>query len=286
VKGTFIATPIVEIKNLNSFRAVERALRYQAQRQYEEWLANPDYQMGKVSKATAGWDEDRGVTRLQRRKEEAADYRYFPDPDLVPVVVDQAWLARVRAELGELPAAMRARLGQQYGLSDHDAGVLTAQGRALVGYFEEAARVCGDAKKAWNWVANVVLATLRERHEEIGSFPLSAARLGELIAQQKATGMPSQTAQEVYARMLQDRSGVQEAMAALGVSVVSDTAALAEVVRRAVAANPKAVADFKKGKSAAANSIKGAVMRELKQSGGAAPVEVVDRLLREELEKA
>ena len=139
-----IKTPIVEVKNLNSFRAVERAMKYEAQRQYEEALRDPKYRFGEVSKATAGWDENRGVTIVQRRKEEASDYRYFPEPDLVPVVVDEAWLERARAEMGELPAAQRVRLSEQYGLSPYDAGVLTEQGRALVAYFEDVARRSGE----------------------------------------------------------------------------------------------------------------------------------------------
>src|SRR5262249_17023012 len=149
--GGCAATPIVEIKNLNSFRAVERAIRYEAERQYEQFrqdgrkLGDPG-----VSKATAGWDDARGRTNVQRRKEEAADYRYFPEPDLVPVVVSDAMLEEGRAGLGELPAAQFARLQRQYGLSEYDAGVLTSAGRPFVAYFEEAARVSGDAKAASN----------------------------------------------------------------------------------------------------------------------------------------
>jgi aspartyl-tRNA(Asn)/glutamyl-tRNA(Gln) amidotransferase subunit B len=279
----FIATPIVEIKNLNSFRFLERALRYEAQRQYEEWQANPGYVMGKVAKATAGWDEARGRTVFQRRKEEAADYRYFPEPDLVPVIVDDAWLARVRAETGELPAAMRERLVRQYALSEYDAGVLTSQGRATVAYFDEAARTGGDAKAVCNWITNQVLATLKESGGDIASFPIPAARLGELIAKQKEMGLNKQTAGEVYARMLSAGIGAAEAITALGIRVVADTGAVVEIVRRAIAANPKAVADFKRGKAAAANAIKGAIMRDTK---GSVRADVVERVLREELEKA
>jgi aspartyl-tRNA(Asn)/glutamyl-tRNA(Gln) amidotransferase subunit B len=282
-EGGFVATPIVEIKNLNSFRFLERALKYEAQRQYEEWQANPGYVMGKVAKATAGWDEARGRTVFQRRKEEEADYRYFPEPDLVPVIVDEAWLARVRAEMGELPAAMRERLVRQYALSEYDAGVLTSQGRATVAYFEEAARVGGDAKAACNWVTNQVLATLKETGSDIAAFAIPAARMGELIAKQKEMGLNKQTAGEVYARMLSAHVSAAEAITALGIRVVTDTVAIVEIVRRAIAANPKAVADFKKGKAAAANAIKGAIMRETK---GSVRADLVEQVLREELEKA
>jgi aspartyl-tRNA(Asn)/glutamyl-tRNA(Gln) amidotransferase subunit B len=280
--GRVAATPIVEVKNLNSFRAVERALRYEAQRQYDEFLKDPRYRLGVVSKATAGWDEDRGITIVQRRKEEAADYRYFPEPDLVPVVVDDAWLARVRAEMGELPAQQRLRLIEQYAITPYDAAVLTQQGRALVGYFEEAARRSGDARAACNWVANQVMASLKDRKEEITAFPLTAQRLAELIAEQKAVGLNRQMASEVYARMLETGASAKETMAQLGIKAVADTGELLEIVRRAIAAAPKAVADFKKGRKQAAQSIKGAVMRETK---GTAKPDLVEQLILEELQR-
>jgi aspartyl-tRNA(Asn)/glutamyl-tRNA(Gln) amidotransferase subunit B len=278
----FYATPIVEIKNLNSFRAVEHALRYEAGRQYEESLRNPGYRLGLVPKETAGWNEAREETVFQRRKEEASDYRYFPEPDLVPVVVDEPWLERVRAQTGELPQALRRRLGQQYGLSAYDAGVLTAQGRALAGYFEEVARGSGDAKAACNWVTIQVLAALNERKEDIRAFPIAAPRLAELIAEQKAIGLNKEMAGKVFARMLEVGSSAKEAIAALGIKAV-DGEALAQIVRRAIEANPRAVADYKKGRTQALNSIKGAVMRETK---GAARPDVVERILKEELDRA
>jgi aspartyl-tRNA(Asn)/glutamyl-tRNA(Gln) amidotransferase subunit B len=281
--GGALATPIVEVKNLNSFRAVERAMRYEAQRHYEEWQRNPDYRLDRVDKSTAGWNEARGVTVVQRRKEEAADYRYFPEPDLVPVLVDEPWLARVRSDMGELPAAQRVRLGEQYGLSPYDAGVLAAHGRAMVAYFEEAARVCADPKAACNWIANQVLATLNEQKVDIGEFKISAGQLGELIRQQKAFGFNKQMAGEVYALMLADGLSAKEAVSRLGIKPAASAEELVEIVRRAIAANPRAVADYKKGKKQAANAIKGAVMRETR---GTAPADIVQRLLEEELEKA
>jgi aspartyl-tRNA(Asn)/glutamyl-tRNA(Gln) amidotransferase subunit B len=281
--GSYAATPIVEVKNLNSFRAVERAMRYEARRQYEQYLQD-GRKLGDpgVSKATAGWDEARGVTRVQRRKEEVSDYRYFPEPDLVPVTVDDALLERTRAEMGELPSAARARLQRDYGLSAYDAGVLTAQGRAVVAYFEAVARASGDAKAASNWVTNRVLATLKERKAEIADFPIRPEGLAELLREQKAIGLNKQTAEEVYARMLETGCGAREAVGQLGIKAV-DADALAEVVRRAIAANPQAVADYKKGKAAAANKIKGAVMKETR---GTARPDLVDKVLQEELRKA
>jgi aspartyl-tRNA(Asn)/glutamyl-tRNA(Gln) amidotransferase subunit B len=275
------ATPIVEIKNLNSFRAVERATKYEAQRQYDEFRRTGQ-KLGEAPKATAGWDDARGVTVIQRRKEEASDYRYFPDPDLVPVVVDDAWLQEVRANLGELPAAQRQRLQTQYGLSAYDAGVLTGQGRSFVRYFEDVTAGSGDAKAAANWTTNQVLATLNERKTALADFPVSAAALAELLKEVQGSGLNAQRAREVYAEMLNGLSA-KDAIAKLGFQVVADEATLRELVRKAIAGNPKAVADYKKGKRKAADAIKGAVMRETK---GMAKTELVQQLLLEELQNS
>jgi aspartyl-tRNA(Asn)/glutamyl-tRNA(Gln) amidotransferase subunit B len=280
--GGQVATPIVEVKNLNSFRAVERAMKYEAQRQYEEFQGTGK-KRGDVAKATAGWNEDRGVTVIQRRKEEASDYRYFPEPDLVPVEVSDAWKEQVRASLGELPAAQRARLQSQYHLPAYDAGVITQQGRAFVGYFEEVARLCGDAKAASNWVTNQVLQTLNERKVGVGELPLSATALAGLIREIQQTGLNMQRSREVYARMLETGSSAEQAISDLGFKVISDEGQLREIVRRAIAANAKAVADYKKGKTKAADAIKGAVMRETK---GMAKTEVVQQILLQELQNA
>jgi aspartyl-tRNA(Asn)/glutamyl-tRNA(Gln) amidotransferase subunit B len=277
----YVATPIVEVKNLNSFRAVERALKFEAQRQFDEFQRTGK-KLGDAPKATAGWDDGRGVTVVQRRKEEASDYRYFPEPDLVPVVVDAAWLEHTRAGLGELPAAQRQRLQTDYNLSAYDAEVLTRQGRAFAAYFEETARLCGDAKAASNWVTNQVLATLNERKQDIRDFSISATSLAELITEVRRTGLNNQRAREVYAEMLSSGSSAKSAIDKLGFKVVADASQLVEIVRRAIAANPKAATDFKKGKIKAADAIKGAVMRETK---GMARADLVQQLVMEELQK-
>jgi aspartyl-tRNA(Asn)/glutamyl-tRNA(Gln) amidotransferase subunit B len=277
--GPVAATPLTEIKNLNSFRAVERSIAYEARRQYEQFLKDGKV-MGQVAKSTAGWDDARGVTKFQRGKEEASDYRYFPDPDLVPVVVTAEEVEQVLAALGELPAEQRARLVKQYGLSDYDAEVLSRGGRALVAFFEAVVAAGGDPKEASNWVTNQVLATLNERKQELSEFPLTPAQLGGLIKERQATGLNVARAREVYARMLETGESAADAIQALGFTVVSDEGALRELVRRAIAANPKAVADYKRGKLKAADAIKGFVMRETK---GMAKTEAVQRLLQEEL---
>ncbi len=306
--GTFVASPIIEVKNLNTIRGVERALKYEAERQAGELTRNlergvwqidtatkpfGDYHvasvvekkasgtLGSVSKATAGWDERTGRTEIQRRKEEASDYRYFPEPDLVPVTVDAATLERVRAELGELPAAQKSRLQAQYGMTAQDASVLSRQGWAFVAYFEAVVKKCNDAKEACNWTLNDLLSTLNDRNIDITACPLSPENLGDLINEIKATGLNKQRAREVYAAML-DGLTARQAIDKLGFKVVADESQLLELVRKAIAANPKAVADFKKGKVKAADAIKGFVMRETK---GMAKTEVVQQLVMQELTK-
>jgi aspartyl-tRNA(Asn)/glutamyl-tRNA(Gln) amidotransferase subunit B len=308
--GGYAATPIVEVKNLNSFRAVERAMKYEAQRQFDDFQKRQggDWQIDlqatkkfgpegrqvypirqqmngrfvEVAKTTAGWDDRTGRTNVQRHKEEASDYRYFPEPDLVPVTVEVGLLERVRADLGELPAAQKARLQQQYGLSTYDAGVLARQGRAFVAYFEATAQLCGDAKAASNWTTNQVLATLNESKQTINDYPIKPPVLADLIKEVQATGLNMQRAREVYARMLETGASAAQSIESLGFKAVADESQLAEIVRKAIAANPKAVADYKKGKTKAADAIKGAVMRETK---GMAKTEAVQRILMEELAK-
>ncbi len=283
----YAATPIVEVKNLNSFRAVERAMKYEAERQYAEFqqtgkkLGDPG-----VSKATAGWDDafgKTGRTVIQRRKEEASDYRYLPDPDLVPVQVDAAWLERIRAGLGELPAVQRERLQKQYGLSAYDAEVLSRQGRAFVAYFEEAVQHGGDAKMVSNWLTNQVLQTLNERKIGLPEFSLTAPALADLLKRIQSMGLNNQQSRQLYSHILEHESTAEQAIQELGITpAISDESQLLEIVRRAIAANAKAVADFKKGKTKAADAIKGQIMRETKNK---AKVEVVQQLLMQELGK-
>jgi aspartyl-tRNA(Asn)/glutamyl-tRNA(Gln) amidotransferase subunit B len=160
--------------------------------------------------------------------------------------------------------------------------VLTRQGRALTAYYEEVAQLCGDAKAASNWTTNQVLGTLNESRTEIKAFAISAARLANLIKEVHQMGLNAQRAREVYAEMLAGGRSAREAIDKLGFKVVADEGQLRDIIRRAIAGNPKAVADYKKGKTKAADAIKGAVMRETK---GMAKTEVVQQLLMEELQK-
>jgi aspartyl-tRNA(Asn)/glutamyl-tRNA(Gln) amidotransferase subunit B len=275
----YVATPIVEVKNLNSFRSVERAMAYEGQRQYEEFLRTGK-KLGEVPKATAGWDEDRGITVVQRRKEEASDYRYFPEPDLVPVVVDQPWLARLRAELPELPAARRERFQTQYQLSAYDASVIVSQGLAFADYFEKVAQLTGDAKAAANWCTNQVLQVLGARKISIQDFPLAPERLAELINKQREYRVNPQRAREVFNEMLETGGSAEAIIKRLGLDVAFSTEQLRELVKKSIASQPKAVADVRAGKTKAMDALVGMVMRETR---GKAPPDEVRRLIQEEL---
>src|SRR5687768_2071092 len=177
-----IATPIVEIKNLNSFRFIERALAYEARRQYDVWReTGKKFGDPGVFKQTRGWDDAKGHTFAQREKEESSDYRYFPDPDLCPVVTPPADVEKVRGSLSELPAAIRHRLESSHGITPYDSDVIVAQGRPLVNYYEEVAKAAGDGKRAANWVMQEVLRVLNEQGWTLGQFPLTATALGELV---------------------------------------------------------------------------------------------------------
>ncbi len=278
-----IATPIVEVKNMNSFRAVERAMAYEADRQFEEWKQTGK-RLGEAPKATAGWDDSRGVTVVQRRKEEASDYRYFPEPDLVPVVVAADAVQAVRESIGELPADRRDRFKSDYAITDYDAGVIIEQGRALADYFEELCRTSGSAKMAANWVQQDVLRTLNERRCSIAEFPISAAALGALIGKVHGGQINTHSAREVFAEMLSGGKSADEIIQARGLTQISDTDEIRKVVVAVIDANPQAIVDFKKGKKAeqVAGFLRGLVM---KQTRGKANSSLVQQLVADELAK-
>ncbi|RIK70295.1 MAG: Asp-tRNA(Asn)/Glu-tRNA(Gln) amidotransferase GatCAB subunit B [Planctomycetota bacterium] len=253
--GRQVATPIVEIKNLNSFRAVERALDYEAQRQYRQWQQTGQ-KLGDAPKQTRGWDDAAGLTRGQRSKEESSDYRYFPDPDLAPVTTTPEQVAAARASLGELPAALRSRLISELGLSAYDADVLVNQGRPLVDYYLAVADQCGDAKAACNWVTQDVLRAMKDGGLSIESFPLSAPRLAGLISAIRRGDLPGPRSREAFEVMLASSRDVESAIAELGIEKV-DESALVELCRELLAANPRIVADIEAGKMQALGALIG-----------------------------
>ena len=257
--GGQVATPIVEVKNMNSFRAVERALAFEAQRQYQRWQET-GAQLGQVPKQTRGWDDQAQVTRPQRHKEESSDYRYFPEPDLVPVVVSEDEIAAARAALGTLPAAIRAQLRTEYQLDAHDADVLVNQGQAVVDYYQQLVRACDDAKRASNWVQQDVLRTLHERDWTIDQFPVGPESLGQLLTALHDEKLNTARAKDMFQFMVDNGATVQQAMASLGIEQV-DTEALRALCRQLVDDNPKIAADVRNGKTQAVGALIGQARR-------------------------
>jgi aspartyl-tRNA(Asn)/glutamyl-tRNA(Gln) amidotransferase subunit B len=250
-----VATPIVEIKNMNSFRAVERALEYEAARQYRVWQETGQ-QLGQSPKQTRGWDDAAGVTRGQRSKEESSDYRYLPDPDLIPVATTQDQVEQIQQSLGELPAALRMRLIAEDHLSPYDAGVLVNQGQDLVDYYRTVARLCKNPKIAANWVTQEVLRELKEHELTITQFSVSAEQLADLIVALLQDQLPSTRAREVFTLMLNDHITVDEASGKLGIEQV-DESDLVALCQELINANPKIVVDVQGGKQQAIGALIG-----------------------------
>ncbi|GIW98226.1 MAG: aspartyl/glutamyl-tRNA(Asn/Gln) amidotransferase subunit B [Pirellulaceae bacterium] len=255
-----VATPIVEVKNLNSFRAVERALAYEQQRQWQQWQRDGK-QLGEVPKQTRGWDENQAVTVPQREKEESSDYRYFPDPDLVPIAIDAELIERCRACLGERPLELRLRLQQEYGLTAYDADVIVAQGRALVEYFEMVVAKGASAKRASSWLQQDVLRTLNEQNLTIEQFPIDADKLGELIAAVEKGELENSRARDVFQYYLgHPQAGLEQARAALGIVQVDDRE-LTELCQKLLDEHPQIVAQAKAGDLKGLGALIGAAKR-------------------------
>ena len=255
-----VPTPIVEVKNMNSFRAVERALVYEVQRQYDLWQEKQQ-KLGDVPKTTRGWDDQAQLTRPQRSKEESSDYRYFPDPDLVPVIVTPEEFERVRNQLGELPAALRRRLESSYGIKPYDADVLVNQGRAFVDYFVQLADTCQDGTLASNWMQQEVLRTLNERQWQIHQFPLSAVMLNELLQLVQGGDIDKTRAKEVFQEMLATGKSASTVTQAMGVKKVNLTAAK-DLCRQLLARFPQIVEDVQAGKQQAVGHLIGEAKKE------------------------
>jgi aspartyl-tRNA(Asn)/glutamyl-tRNA(Gln) amidotransferase subunit B len=268
----------VEIKNLNSFRNVQRALEYEVVRQTRALDAGE-----RIVQETRLFDPDRGATRSMRSKEYAHDYRYFPEPDLVPLRLDAAWVAGIRTALPELPRVRRQRFVSQYGLPAYDAAILT-QSRALAEYYEAAARGHANPKAISNWIMSELLRELGGDDEAaIAGSPISPAHLAQLVSLIDDGTISGKIAKDVFVRMLGSGEDPATIVRREGLTQVADTGALQALVDQAIAANPKAVADFKHGKTVAAKALVGQVM---KASGGKANPAMVDRLVQEKLSRS
>ena len=281
-----MATPIVEVKNLNSFRFTEQAIQFEVARQWD-LFQKTGIKLGDKGghKATRGYNPDRGETYVLREKEEAADYRYFPDPDLVPVLVDETTLAGIRSEMCEPPALRRDRFQTEYQLTPYDAAVIIDQGRIFADYFESVARSCGDGKQAANWLTQDVLREMKQRVQSISDFAIRPEVLGALLDRINRKQITIKSAREVFGELLSESaessvapepSRIDEIITAKGLAIVQDTGAIEAAITAVLGRNPKAVADFKAGNEKAIGALIGQVMRDAK---GADPQSVREKII-------
>jgi aspartyl-tRNA(Asn)/glutamyl-tRNA(Gln) amidotransferase subunit B len=266
----------VEVKNLNSFRAVQRALEFEIARQTAALEAGET-----LPQETRGWVDDRGVTVSQRTKEFAHDYRYFPEPDLPPLRLEPATIERLRSALPELPQAREQRLIDTYGLPPYDAGVLVSD-VALATYFDALVAAGADPKRGANWLLNDLLGLLKSREERLDTTRITPDRLAALLALLERGTLGVASARRVLALMAEREASPADIVAAEGLAQVSDTAELEQQVEAAIDANPKPLADYLGGKEAAFNSFIGPVM---KATRGKANPALVRELLRSALER-
>jgi aspartyl-tRNA(Asn)/glutamyl-tRNA(Gln) amidotransferase subunit B len=261
-----------EVKNLNSFRFAKMALDYEIGRQVALIESG-----GKVEQETRLYNVATGETVGMRSKEHAHDYRYFPEPDLVPLRVSQAWLGRIREEMPELPADKRRRFVESYGLREYDAGVLTAT-RAVSDYFEKAAAASGDPRTAANWVAGDLMGALKGR--DIAESRVSPEQLGELVSLISSGELSGKLAKDIFAKMFASGESARAIVDREGVRQISDSDALGKIVDEVIAGNPKQVEQYKSGKTAVLGFLVGQVM---KASKGQANPGAVNELLKQKL---
>ena len=266
-----------EIKNLNSFRFLQQAIDYEVQ-----WQIDTLEDGGRVQQATVLFDPDTGETRMMRSKEDAHDYRYFPDPDLLPLVIDDDWIARTRAAMPELPAAMRARFEADWGLSAYDAVTLTA-GRDTAAFFEAAVAAAGAAlaKPCANWIMGELAARLNKAERDIADSPVGPAQLAALVGRIADGTISNNAGKKVFDALWSGAgSAVDAIIEAEGLKQMNDAGALEAIVDEVLAANPKSVEEFRAGKEKALNALVGQVM---KASRGKANPAQVNAVLRERL---
>ncbi|MFL2848775.1 MAG: Asp-tRNA(Asn)/Glu-tRNA(Gln) amidotransferase subunit GatB [Pseudohongiellaceae bacterium] len=263
-----------EIKNINSFRFVEKAIYSEIRRQQEVIEDG-----GKIVQETRRYDSDKDITTPMRSKEVANDYRYFPEPDLLPIVIDDEYIAGIRAELPELPDAKKERFSKEYSLSNYDAGVLTAT-REMAEYFEEVTKGCGDPKLAANWVTGDLSALLNKNDLDISDSSIQAERLGNLLSRILDNTISGRIAKMVFETMIDDNDSVDSIIAKKGLKQVTDSGAIEKLVDEVIANNPDQVQQLKEGKDQVIGFLVGQAM---KLSQGKANPGQVNQLLREKI---
>ena len=263
-----------ELKNINSFRFIKQAIDYEVERQIDLIEGG-----GKVIQETRLFDSDTGMTRSMRGKEEAHDYRYFPDPDLVPLVISPEWIEEVRATLPELPEVKRGRFVEELGMSVYDAGVL-ASDRALADYFDACVALGSDAKSCANWIMGEILRKLKETDSEITDVPITPELLTGLLARIADNTISGKIAKTVFEKMWQKGQTADQIIDAEGLKQVTDTGAIEGLVDEVIAANPDQVAEYLGGKDKLIGFFVGKVMQA---SQGKANPGMVNQLLKKKL---
>ncbi|MBZ5729205.1 MAG: Asp-tRNA(Asn)/Glu-tRNA(Gln) amidotransferase subunit GatB [Acidobacteriia bacterium] len=263
-----------EVKNLNSFRFLKQALDYEIARQVALIESG-----GRVLQETRLYNPDTGETAAMRSKEHAHDYRYFPEPDLVPLRIGEKWLDEVKAAMPELPADKRARFIQEYGLREYDAHVLTAT-RSASEYYETAARVAGDSKTTANWVMGELMGLLKAEGKQIAESPVSAENLGDLVKRITAGELSGKLAKEIFARMFATGDAPAAIMEREGLKQISDAGELEGIIAEVLARNPSQVEQYRGGKTTVINFLVGQAMRATR---GQADVAAVTALLKRKL---
>ena len=257
------------IKNLNSFRFLQQAIDYEA-----KWQIETLQDGGTIHQATVLFDPDSGETRAMRSKEDAHDYRYFPDPDLLPLVVTEEWIERVKGGLLELPQAKRERYARDYGLSVYDAGLLT-QSRETTVYFEDMVGQLGTeaAKVCANWVSGDLAAALNRDNLDIAQSPVPSAQLAGLVARIRDNTLSGKMAREVFDAMWRgEAASADELIEKKGLKQISDSGALEAIVDQVIAANPKSVEEYRAGKEKAFNALVGQAMKATRGKGNPAQI--------------
>ncbi len=264
-----------EIKNLNSFRALQRALAYEVERQTEVLGEG-----GRIAQETRTWDEGKGVTLPLRSKEHAHDYRYFPDPDLVPMIIDQEWVEEIRRSLPELPDARRERYVKEYGLPEYDAVILTNT-KEMADYFEDCVSAYPNPKVVSNWVMGDLLGLLNADGVEITACKIKPEQLASMLVLIDEGTISGKIAKTVFVEMFASGKDPKNIVKEKGLVQISDEGAIIAVVDEVLTKNPKSVEDFRAGKERALGFLVGQVM---KATRGKANPELVNKLLKEKLQ--
>jgi aspartyl-tRNA(Asn)/glutamyl-tRNA(Gln) amidotransferase subunit B len=265
-----------EMKNLNSFKAIVRAIEGETRRQIEVIEDG-----GVIIQETRRWDDVKGVSYAMRSKEEAHDYRYFPEPDLMPIVIDEKWKQEIKNTLPELPEARKRRYVSDFGLPDYDASILTGS-KVLADFFEDAVKKVSNVKAISNWIMGDLLRILKEKEMEVEQIPFPAEYLAKLVLLIEKGTISGTIAKKVFEKMFSQSKDPELIVKEEGLEVVSDEGALVSVVKKILESNPQSIEDYRSGKEKAFGFLVGQAMKETK---GKANPQLINKILKDELEK-